>query len=259
VRAFVLGSGSSGNALLVEAGGTRVLVDAGVGPHKLEARLAQLGESLFPRGVDAIVATHHHGDHFAQLDRLARFLRAPVWVHGGIDLGRLARPVEANVYRIGSTFRVGDLEIASERVPHDAPQVALRLSTRERALGVAVDVGHVTRDLVALLASCDAAIVEANHCSDLLALGDYPQHLKRRVSSGWGHLSNRGAADLASRLVGSRVTRLWLGHLSRANNEPARALDVVASAARRIAVDVLPHGAVSALDVTAKPTQLALF
>ncbi len=256
MRAFVLGSGSSGNALLVESGETRVLVDAGVGPHEIEARLAQLGGALLP--IDAIVVTHHHGDHFAQLDRLARALGAAVWVHGGVDLGRLARPIEARTYRIGARFRVRDLEIASERVPHDAPHVALRLAARERALGVAVDVGHVTRELVSLLASCDAAIVEANHCSELLAYGDYPQHLKRRVASGWGHLSNRGAADLASRLVGSRVTRLWLGHLSRANNEPSRALDVVSSAARRIAVDVLPHGAVCALDVTGRATQLTL-
>lgn len=258
MRAFVLGSGSSGNALLVDAAGTRILVDAGVGPHKLEARLSRLGEALHPRGVDAIVPTHHHGDHFAQLERLAVVLRAPIFVHRGIDLRRLTRRLDLRTYSMGRPFRIGDLEITTERVPHDAPQVAVRVATREHALGVAVDVGHVTRDVVSLLASCDAAIVEANHCSELLQLGEYPQHLKRRIASGYGHLSNRAAADLASRLVGSRVTRLWLGHLSRENNTPDRALDVVASSAKRIAVDVLRHGAIETIDVRAKAQQLTL-
>jgi len=258
VRAFVLGSGSSGNALLVEAAGMRILVDAGVGPHKLEARLSRLGEELHPRGVDAIVPTHHHGDHFAQLERLAVVLRAPIFVHRGIDLRRLTRPLALRTYAMGRSFRVGDVEITPERVPHDAPHVALRIATREHALGVAVDVGHVTRDLVSLLASCDAAVVEANHCSELLQLGEYPQHLKRRIASGYGHLSNGATADLASRLVGSRVTRLFLGHLSRENNTPERALEVVASAAKRIQVEVLRHGAVEFIDIRGRARQLAL-
>jgi phosphoribosyl 1,2-cyclic phosphodiesterase len=258
VRAFVVGSGSSGNALLVEAAGMRILVDAGVGPHKLEARLARLGVALHPRGVDAIVPTHHHGDHFAQLERLAVVLRAPIWVHRGIDLSRISRALDLRTYAMGRTFRIGELELTTERVPHDAPHVALRIATREHALGVAVDVGHVTRDVVSLLASCDAAIVEANHCPELLALGEYPQHLKRRITSGYGHLSNAAAADLASRLVGSRVTRLWLAHLSRENNTESRALETVASSAKRIFVSVLPHGAVETIDVRARAQQLAL-
>jgi phosphoribosyl 1,2-cyclic phosphodiesterase len=258
VRAFVLGSGSSGNALLVEAGDTRILVDAGVGPHKLEARLARLGAALYPRGIDAIVPTHHHGDHFAQAERLAVALRAPIWVHPGIDLSRLSRPLDLRTYAMGRPFRIGDVELTTERVPHDAPHVALRLATPHHAFGVAVDVGHVTRDVVSLLASCDAAIVEANHCAELLQLGEYPQHLKRRISSGYGHLSNTATADLASRLSGSRLTRLYLGHLSRENNTPERALDVVSSSAKRIDVAVLAHGSSEIIDVRTRPGQLAL-
>jgi phosphoribosyl 1,2-cyclic phosphodiesterase len=264
VRAFVLGTGSSGNALLVEtAAGARVLVDAGIGPRKLERRLALLGvPDPTELRLDAIVPTHRHGDHFGELERLARASRAPIWVHRGLasDVApRLRARFTVHEYDPGRAFRVGDLELLAEPVPHDAPHVALRLATKDHALGVATDVGHVTRELVALLARCDAALVESNHCPELLAWGPYPQRLKDRVSGGLGHLSNARAADLAARLVGSRLARLWLGHLSRANNTPERALDVVASKARRIDVSVLPHGAISTLDVPrGRAEQLAL-
>jgi phosphoribosyl 1,2-cyclic phosphodiesterase len=259
VRVFVLGSGSSGNALLVDAERTRVLVDAGIGPRVAAARMEALGEALLPHGVAAIVATHHHGDHFGHVEKLARALGAPIYLHRGIDAPRVRRKHRVVDYDVGRPFRVGEIEIDTVRVPHDAPQVAVRLATKHHALGIATDVGHATPGLVAMLASCDGAIVEANHCPELLALGPYPQRLKQRVGGGYGHLSNARAAELAARLVGSRVGRLWLGHLSRANNTPERALETVATAARRIDVGVLPHGASCTIDVLrTRPVQLAL-
>jgi phosphoribosyl 1,2-cyclic phosphodiesterase len=249
VRAFVLGSGSSGNAVLVEADGARVLLDAGIGPRAAAARLTALGAALLPRGVDAIVATHQHGDHFGAIEKLARALEAPVYLHRGIEGRRVRSRFAVREFEPGRPFRVGELEISAERVPHDAPQVALRVASRAAAFGMATDIGHVTPALVALLGACDGAIVEANHCPEMLAHGTYPAHLKARVSGGLGHLSNPGCADLAARLVGSRLGRMWLGHLSRSNNTPERALETVAAAAKRIDVGVLPHGAISVLDV----------
>ena len=137
---------------------------------------------------------------------------------------------------MGRSFRVGSLEVSTERVPHDAPQVAVRVASANHAIGYAVDVGRVTAPLTTLLASCDVALVEANHCSEMLAFGPYPTHLRHRVSGGLGHLSNTQTAELAQKLVGSRLGRLYLGHLSRSNNTPERALEVVASAARRMIV-----------------------
>lgn len=261
VRVFVLGTGSSGNALLVDACGTKVLVDAGVGPRKIEARLAALGYDLGDGRLDAIVATHHHGDHFGQVERLARAYGAPVYVHAGIDSARLERRFEVRRYEPGRAFRVAGLTVESEPVPHDAPQVALRLSEGGggAALGVATDLGRATPGLVALLAECDGALVEANHCPELLASGPYPEHLKRRVAGGLGHLSNQQTAELASKLVGSRLARMWLGHLSASNNTLARAEETVAARARGIDVVALPNGAVCALEVRrTRPTQLAL-
>ena len=106
---------------------------------------------------------------------------------------------------------------------------------------------------------CDAALVEANHCEEMLAFSEYPDVVKRRVGGGFGHLSNTQTAELAGRVVGTRLSRLWLGHLSRSNNTPTRAMEVVGSRARRIDVDVLPGESPVALDVrSTKPVQLGL-
>lgn len=262
VRVFVLGTGSSGNAVLVESNGTRVLIDAGIGPRKTEARLAQLGVDLRGGRIDAIVATHEHGDHFGQIERLARAFGAAIYLHRGIEGAHVKKRFDVKLYEPGRAFRIGTLVVEAEQVPHDAPQVAVRVAEDGggAALGVATDVGRVTSGLVGLLAECDAALVEANHCTELLAFGPYPDRLKRRVAGGLGHLSNAQTAELASRLSGSRMSRMWLGHLSRANNTPERALEVVASAARSgLDVAVLPHGSVCELDVRrTRPAQLAL-
>jgi len=314
MRVFVLGSGSAGNALLVESCGTRVMIDAGIGPKVAASRLAELGVELRPGELDGIIATHHHGDHFGHADKLASAFGAPLYIHPGIaapagrhrarrtDLAppdgappsgipssgipssgiapscepalepspppsRSRRrteeappsPIDVRPYDIGRAFRVGEVTITTVHVPHDAAQVAVRVDDGARALGVATDVGRITSGLVSLLADCDAALVEANHCPEMLAFSDYPDVVKRRVGGGWGHLSNQQTAELAARLVGSRVARLWLGHLSRSNNTPARALEVVATRARRIDVDVLPASSPVALDVrSTKPHQLGL-
>jgi phosphoribosyl 1,2-cyclic phosphodiesterase len=262
-RAFVLGTGSSGNSLLVEADGVRILVDAGLGPRQLEVRLAALGVAL-DRGrgelaIDAILPTHHHGDHFGGVEKIARAVGCPVYLHRGIHAPRVRARFEVRDYEMGRGFHIGSLEVTAEHVPHDAPQVALRVASKDHALGIATDVGRPTPGLMALLASCDAALLEANHCSEMLAFGPYPTRLRQRVGGGFGHLSNTQTAELAAKLVGSRLGRIYLGHLSRSNNTPERALETVASAAPRMNVSVLPHGAVCALDIRrSKAVQLAL-
>lgn len=265
VRAYVLGTGSSGNSLLIEdtqpngSGGVRILVDAGLGPRMLETRLAALGLDLHPRGIDAIVPTHHHGDHFGGVEKIARALNCPVYLHAGIHAPRVRSRFDVREYAMGKPFRVGTLEIHAEHVPHDAPQVALRVASADHAIGVATDVGRPTPALFSLLAACDVALVEANHCSEMLAYGPYPPRLRHRVGGGLGHLSNTQTAELASKLVGTRLGRIYLGHLSRSNNTPERALETVASAAPRMNVEVLPHGSLSALDIRrSKAFQLAL-
>jgi phosphoribosyl 1,2-cyclic phosphodiesterase len=260
VRIALLGSGSTGNALLVSAGSTRVLVDAGFNPTDAANRLAALGVDLFPRGVDAIVITHHHGDHIAHAEQLARATGAPVYLHAGIEAKRLRAKFETRAYDTCGAVRIGDIVFSAFAVPHDAPQVALRFEAGSARFVLATDLGHVPRGLVEFVGDADVALVEANYCPELLAYGPYPPKLKSRVGGPLGHLANEQTAELAAALVGRRLGRLLLGHISRTNNSPARALAAVTRAAAGLAVDAIPHGVPRAFAVepTRAGAQLAL-
>jgi phosphoribosyl 1,2-cyclic phosphodiesterase len=243
VRVFVLGSGSSGNGILIEAGGSRILVDAGLGPKVAARKMRDLGCDLFPRGVDAVVITHHHGDHFAHAEPLARALRVPLYLHPGISASRVRARWEVREYRPGVPFRVGGFEICALLVPHDAPQVALAITSDDGTrFGVATDLGHVPPSLVPFLGACDAALVEANYCPAMLAVGPYPEHLRSRIRGGLGHLANEQTAELAASLVRSRLGKLYLGHISRSNNSPERALAAVKPRCVGFEVEAVEHG-----------------
>jgi phosphoribosyl 1,2-cyclic phosphodiesterase len=250
VRVFVLSSGSSGNALLVEAAGTRIMIDAGIGPKQAAGRMRTLGRDLFPRGVDAIVLTHHHGDHIAHVEPLARAFRAPIYMHRGISAQRVRNRWEVREYSAPAPFRIGGLEVRAHFVPHDAPQVALSVASPDgERFGLATDLGYAPPSLTPFLAACDAALVEANYCPELLAIGPYPPRLRQRICGGLGHLANEQTAELAARLSGSRLSRLYLGHISRANNTPERALAVVAPRCVGLEVHAVPHGVPHVIDV----------
>jgi phosphoribosyl 1,2-cyclic phosphodiesterase len=249
MRVWFLSSGSSGNAAVVEASGARLLVDAGVGPRSCAARMRELGSDLFPRGVTAIVITHHHGDHIGHLEPLARALRAPVYLHSGVSATRIRARYDVRTYPRSGAFAIGPFVLRAEPVPHDAPQVGLSIAAGGLRFGIATDLGHAPDPLRDLLADCDEALIESNHCAEMLASGPYAPRLKMRVGSDIGHLSNDQTAALVARLAGTRLARVWLGHLSRVNNTPARALACVRARARGLEVGVVEHGVPRLLEV----------
>jgi phosphoribosyl 1,2-cyclic phosphodiesterase len=254
MRVWVLSSGSTGNAAVVEAvsgtaRGARLLIDAGLGPRSCASRMKRLGTDLFPAGVLGIVVTHHHGDHIAHLEPLARALRAPVYLHDGIAATRVRARFDVRPYARRGSFSVGPFKLRAEPVPHDAPQVALSVASGGLRFGIATDLGHVPPSLVDLLSECDEALVEANHCVELLRWGPYPPRLKTRVGGDLGHLSNDQTAALVRELMKTRIARVWLGHLSRANNTPARALACIRHRVRGVDVEVLEHGEPRLLEV----------
>lgn len=257
MRVWLLSSGSTGNAAVIEAtvkeegSGERLLVDAGLGPRSCATRMRRLGTDLFPRGVVGIVVTHHHGDHIAHLEPLLRALRAPVYLHDGIAAARIRTRYDVRPYPRRGAFSIGPFKLRAEPVPHDAPQVALSIAANGLRFGIVTDLGHVPPKLVDLLAECDEALIEANYCSDLLEAGSYTPRLKARVAGDFGHLSNDQTAALVQKLVKTRLSRLWLGHLSRSNNTPGRALDRVRPSARGLDVEVLEHGVPRLLHVRA--------
>lgn len=252
MQVFVLGSGSSGNCLVVQSEGERLLVDAGMNPTRATERMRALGADLVTsRAPLGLFVTHEHGDHAAHASPVARALRAPLYLHEGIPAMRARQRLEVRSYVPGRPVPLGPFVVEALPVPHDAPQVALRVSAGGRRFGIVTDVGHATRELRAFLAGCDLVFLESNYCPHLLETGPYPPSLKRRVAGPIGHLANDQAAELARSLEDTRVARLVLVHLSRTNNLPERALDVVASRVRRLPVEALPHAEPRRFEVAA--------
>ena len=230
-----LGSGSTGNATLVEAtsGGrtTRLLVDCGFGLKHLDARLGRAG--LVARQIDAVFITHEHGDHIGCAHALSRRDRIPVWMSEGTWLATGGRDFEGrlNLARDGAEIAVGDLALQPFTVPHDAREpLQLVCTDGARRLGVLTDLGHATPYVLARLAGLDALLLECNHDGDLLAQSAYPAFLKQRVGGNYGHLSNTAAADIARAVLHDGLRHVVAAHLSEQNNRPDIVRRVLAEA-----------------------------
>jgi phosphoribosyl 1,2-cyclic phosphodiesterase len=222
VRFASLGSGSRGNALLVEAGSTRILIDAGFGPREMSRRLERLG--LAGDAVDAVLVTHEHSDHIGGAFACARlFDWAVMLTHGTLAAWRDDGPdARTTIIDSHAPFSVGDISVHPFPVPHDVREpVQFVLGDGDKRLGVLTDAGHVTPYMVAMLYACDALVLECNHDARMLTQGNYPQALKRRIGGLWGHLDNAAAASLLSRLEHSRLRHVVAAHLSEENNCPA--------------------------------------
>ncbi|SCX43020.1 MBL fold metallo-hydrolase [Variovorax sp. EL159] len=220
-----LGSGSTGNAALVEAtsGGrtSRMLIDCGFGLKQLDLRLARAG--LAASDIDAVFVTHEHGDHIGCAHSLSRRNRIPVWMSEGTWLATGGRDFEGllNLARDDAAFAVGDIEVQPFTVPHDAREpLQLRCTDGNRSLGVLTDLGHATAHVLARLSGVHALLLEFNHDSDLLANSAYPAFLKLRVGGNYGHLSNNAAADIARGVLHDGLRHVVAAHLSEQNNRP---------------------------------------
>ena len=232
MRFCCLGSGSEGNGLLVEADGTRVLLDCGFGIRDTVARLARLG--VAPESIEAIIVTHEHNDHIGGVAVFAARYNTPVW----LTFGTLSAVAErfAGLPRVRGfdshdSFAIGGVEVRPFAVPHDAREpVQFVCSDGLWRLGVVTDLGVSTHHVEASLSGCDALVLECNHDIDMLANGDYPFSLKQRIAGKFGHLDNVAAAGLLSRLDNSRLKHLFAAHLSRQNNRPELARAALAGA-----------------------------
>ncbi len=235
MRFASLGSGSKGNALLVQAGETLVLLDCGFSVSETESRLASLGVSA--SDLAAILVTHEHGDHVGGVGRLARRYALPVWLTPGTlraasqTLGPLPQVELIGDY---AGFSVGQLWIEPFPVPHDAREPAQYVfHCAQRRLGVLTDAGTVTNHMLSCLREVDALVLECNHDAELLASGPYSIALKQRVGGAFGHLSNADAAGLLRAIGGARLQHVVAAHLSEVNNRPELARDGLAAAIGR--------------------------
>lgn len=235
LRFASLGSGSSGNGLIAEAGRSRLLLDCGFSARDTAARLARHG--LEPGDLSGIIVTHEHDDHLGGVFGFARRHRIPVWIthgtlvaaregKGGVDAG-----VEVNLVHGEERFAIGDLEVLPFTVPHDAREpVQYVISNGAWRLGVLTDAGCSTPHIEATLSTCHALVLEANHDIDMLWNGDYPQSLKSRVSGRLGHLDNAAAAGILSAVAHPGLRHVIAAHLSERNNRPELARAAFAAA-----------------------------
>jgi len=232
VRFASLGSGSSGNALVVECGATRVMMDCGFGVADTKERLERVG--LAPGQLAGIVVTHEHDDHIGGVAAFAKRHAIPVYLTRGTGMSLpedfpavLVRYIDSH-----SPFAIDALLIDPIPVPHDAREpVQYTFSDGAARLGVVTDLGCITQHVVDRLSGCEALVVECNHDLDMLMTGPYPVSLKQRVSGRFGHLSNVDAGHLVACLDRSRLRHLIAAHLSQQNNRAELARRALAAAA----------------------------
>lgn len=232
MRICLLASGSKGNALYIESGESRLLIDAGLSLRALKERLAST--KVDAAQLDAILVSHEHGDHCRGLGPIARGLKLPVCIDpvslAALDnkMGHL--PI-VREFSAGDVIDFRDLRIETIPLTHDAAATAgFVIESSEGRIGVATDLGIATRLVAQRLQRCRALILEFNHDETLLRDGPYPWHLKQRIRSQHGHLSNESGAELLDNLLWDGLEAVFLGHLSATNNTPQHAL----LAARRV-------------------------
>lgn len=221
-----LGSGSSGNATLVQARcgaqTTHLLIDCGLGLRQLERRLAEAG--LAPDQLDGVFVTHEHSDHVGCARQLALRERLPVWMSAGTHaaIGQADFEGLLHIAADGRVIALGALELMPFTVPHDAREpLQLRCSDGDARLGVLTDLGHVTPHVMANLTGCGTLLLECNHDEAMLAASPYPAFLKARIAGDWGHLANGAAAAAAAALLPHGLQQVVAAHLSEQNNLPA--------------------------------------
>lgn len=235
MKLCMLGSGSRGNAVLMQSRDTRILVDAGFAPRTMAKRLLSIG--VDPRSIEAVVLTHEHYDHMRGVGVSAKRWGWDVYatqgtLDGCTDLAEISTHALSN----NAHINIGDFAIDVVSTSHDATDpigiVATGCATGVRA-GIVYDLGMFTRDIHKALELVDLLVIESNHDVEMLRNGPYPAVLKRRIASREGHLSNREAGIAAAECAHRGMSHVVLAHLSETNNTPRTATESMRAALKR--------------------------
>jgi phosphoribosyl 1,2-cyclic phosphodiesterase len=236
MKLTVLGSGSTGNAVLIVAGNTRVLVDAGLSAKEIARRLSMVGEDA--QRLDAVLVTHEHGDHAGGLRVLLNMVDCPVYISAQTldayvserfnvnteEPRRRAKALRDRVEQIESSrdFRIGEIDFHPFTIPHDAVDNFGFTATHQGVkIATVMDFGHITTLVTERLRGCAAIVIESNHSRDMLkACDDYPWDLKQRILSRLGHLSNEDLAEWIRHGFDGCAKYIVLAHLSQRANNP---------------------------------------
>lgn len=237
-RCCVLASGSSGNAVYVEAGDTKILIDAGIGIKQLQAALAEIAVS--GNDLTAIFVTHEHSDHIKGLSSVVKKWRLPVYASEGTwsQIARLwseAEVVTARSLQAGVAFALGELVLEPFALSHDAEEpLGFCVYAGEQKLVLATDLGYASAHVKEIVRGAHTYILETNHDMEMLRAGSYPWHLKRRILGDKGHLSNAHAADFLLDVITEDTETVYMAHLSQENNKPQLAREALAGALQKV-------------------------
>ncbi|MGF1546821.1 MAG: MBL fold metallo-hydrolase [Thiotrichales bacterium] len=236
LRCRSLGSGSKGNATLIETEDTLVLVDCGFTAAEMARRITAAG--FPPEALDAILVTHEHADHIRGVDVLSRRYEIPVWLTRGSRLAITNADLHApTLISSHAEFRIGGLQITPFPVPHDAREPCqFVFSDGDQRVGLLTDVGSITPHILEVLRGCAGLLLEFNYDPTTLRSGPYPEALKRRIDGARGHLSNEQAATLLRSLDHADLRFVVGLHLSEQNNAPSRVAELLQSVANGRAI-----------------------
>jgi phosphoribosyl 1,2-cyclic phosphodiesterase len=241
LRFSLLGSGSSGNAILVSSPRSKILVDGGLSFKQLRLRAAEIGENLDE--VQAVFITHEHSDHCTGLGVIARKLDVPVYMTRGTynhlpkTVGEIPR---VEFFEAGEHLLVDGLVVSSFSVSHDAADpVSYAIEYEGAKLGLAADLGRPSALVRTRLRGCHALVLESNHCPDMLRRGKYPPSLQQRIRGRLGHMSNGEMSSLLAELLHERLRVVVLVHISEENNTHDLALNTARQALRDLPIELL--------------------
>jgi len=218
MRFSSLGSGSKGNATVVQHGDTLLLIDCGFSVKETEKRLSL--RDLNAGDLNGIVVTHEHSDHIRGVLSLAKKYQLPVLMTAGTAKSiKSTVGIELSFIESDVSFSFGDLDITPVSVAHDAREpIQFVLRGGGMTLGVLTDLGSVTPHVLENYFFCHGLLVESNHDVGMLATGPYPPSLKNRVGGDWGHLNNQQTKYLLQNIHTEQLQQLVIGHISEKNN-----------------------------------------
>ncbi|MCQ2558582.1 MAG: MBL fold metallo-hydrolase [Oscillospiraceae bacterium] len=240
IRLIPIASGSSGNCMLAELDGKRILIDIGVSYKALCLALRENG--LTPADLDAVLITHSHSDHVKGLPVTQKHLSCPLFMSDGTSRALACDEAEILPYDRKAELLPG-IRVTAFRTSHDCMgSVGYLLESGQQRLGYATDLGVLTEEIRQLLAGADVIVLESNHDEEMLRTGPYPYPLKRRILSDSGHLSNRACCEGLRYFMLNGTRHFLLAHLSKENNRPEIALNLAREtvAGGDAFVDVLP-------------------
>lgn len=228
-----LSSGSNGNCYYLGTRQHGILIDAGIGARTIKKYLREYGIAI--ETIMAVLVTHDHADHIKSVGALGCKLSIPVYatetVHYGIERSPYVREsliASRRIIEKEKTFEIKEFKITAFDVPHDTIEnVGYKIEVEDKSIVIATDIGRITDKILEYVSTANHLIVEANYDEEMLQNGHYPHYLKKRITSGMGHLSNRLTGELLCNIYHDNLDEVWLCHLSQDNNHPQLAYKTV--------------------------------